>query len=299
MHHEERTGQLIALAGFATLSLGDAVIKSMAGEWSVIAVSALRFVIGSMVLSSLLFWREGAGGFRPTHPWMQLARGVCMAISAVLFFAAIFVMPLAETMAITFVSPVFTALLSGPLLREKVRQSVFVACAIAFAGVLIVLRPNLAEVGAAALFPIGSAFFFSLTVILNRASVGQGSVLAMQAYIGAVAALVLSLTALAGHFSGVEALAIGWPPLSVIARCALVGISASASHYLIYMGTQRAGASQVAPMSYVQMLMATLLGWLFFGDLPDALTYAGVAVIIAAGLYLWHSGRRQVGTAIG
>lgn len=300
MEHNERKGQLIALAGFASLSCGDAVVKTMAGQFSPVAVGAVRFALGALILSGLLAWREGLGAFRPSHPWLQLARGLCLSFASVLFFWAIFEMPLADAMALSFVAPVFTALLSGPFLKEKVHRSVFVACAVALTGVIIVLRPNLAELGWVALLPLGSALFFSCIVMLNRATAGQGSALSMQVYMAIVATPILTVAAFIGDASGNPALALdGLPDWTIIARCGVVAISASTAHFLIYLGTQRAGASAVAPMSYIQMVVATLLGWIVFADFPDLVTWAGVTVIIAAGLYLWHSGRRQVGTAIG
>ena len=122
----------------------------------------------------------------------------------------------------------------------------------------------------------------------------------MQVYIALVATPVLAIAACLGDATGVPALRLDTlPDWTIFARCAFVAVVASSAHLLIYLGTQRAGASAVAPRSYVQMLMATMLGWVFYAEFPDAMTWAGVAVIIAAGLYLWHSGRKQVGTAIG
>ncbi|QYU69646.1 DMT family transporter [Leptolyngbya sp. 15MV] len=184
----ERSGLLLALAGFALLSCGDAVIKSMAGQWSPIAVAALRFSIGAVGLSALLALREGTPAFRPRKPWLQVARGVCMAGATLCFFSAIFVMPLAEAMALSFVAPILTALLSGPLLGERVRPAVWLASAIAMGGVLMILRPNLGLLGPVALLPLASAVFFSLMVIANRASAGQGSALSMQVFLAACTA---------------------------------------------------------------------------------------------------------------
>lgn len=287
MRQDERTGLLLAVCGFALLSCGDAVIKSMAGMWSPVAVAALRFAMGAAGLSLLLLRSEGRAAFRPTHPWLQIARGVCLAGATLCFFSAIFVLPLAETMAMTFVAPIITAVLAGPLLGERVRPVVWLASAVALGGVLLVLRPNLAEVGAVALLPLGSACFFSLMVIANRASAGQGSALSMQVFIACVAAPVLAAAAAAGHLSGIEALEIGPLDWSVAARCAIVAATASTAHWIVYLGTMRAGAATIAPTTYVQMLVATLLGWLFFGDVPDAVTVLGAAIIIGAGLLLW------------
>lgn len=288
MKQDERSGIALAIAGFATLSLGDAVIKTMAGDWPVVAVAALRFSFGALGLSALLFWREGARGFVPSNPWLQLARGATLALASLAFFSAIYVMPLAETMAITFVSPLLTALLSGPLLKERVRAATYAACLLALLGVGLILRPNFAELGWLAVLPLVSALFFSLTVICNRAAAGQGSALSMQAYVAVVAAPILILAAIAAKLSGLPQFDFGWPSLDVVARCAFVALTASTAHYLIFMGTMRAGAAQVAPASYVQMLVAVALGWWWFSDVPDLVTLAGASLIILAGLILWR-----------
>jgi drug/metabolite transporter (DMT)-like permease len=81
------------------------------------------------------------------------------------------------------------------------------------------------------------------------------------------------------------------PHWSVVAKCAVIAVLASCAHALVYLGTTRAGAATIAPMAYVQLLMAGLFGWLIFGERPDALALVGAAIIVAAGLYLWRSGR--------
>lgn len=287
MQQDDRAGILLALAGFTLLSMGDAVIKTMAGQWSPLAVAALRFVLGAIGLSALLLVREGAAGFKPRNPWLQAARGLCLAGATTFFFAAIFVMPLAEAMALAFVSPVLVTVFGVVLLGERARPAVWVALAVALGGVALVLRPNLAVLGWTALLPLISALFFSLMIIANRASAGQGSALSMQAFVAIVAAPVLVTLALLGDRSGEPLLAAGWPDWSVAARCALVAGTASTAHWLVYRGTMRAGASTIAPTTYVQMLVATALGWWWFGDVPDLATMAGATIIVAAGLYLW------------
>ena len=289
MQQSERSGILFALCGFALLSIGDAVIKTMAGEWSPLAVATLRFAIGAVGLSALLAMSEGAPAFRPTNSRLQLARGICLAAAALMFFSAIFVMPLATAMALAFVSPVIVALLSGPLLGEKVRPAVWAASFAALIGVALVLRPNLAELGLVALLPLGSALFFALMVIANRASAGQGTALSMQVFIQVGAMPVLLIAALTGHFSGLEALQVDMPDWTIVARCIVVAITASTAHWLAYMGTQRAGAATIAPTTYVQMLIATFMGWWWFDDVPDLLTLVGASIIIGAGLLLWWS----------
>lgn len=297
MKQSERSGVLLALCGFALLSVGDAVIKTMSGEFSPLGVAAIRFAIGSIGLSAMLAASEGKKAFRPSNPKLQAARGFLLAAASLCFFSAIFVMALATAMALAFVAPVIVALLSGPLLKEKVRLAVWAASFVALVGVMLVLRPSFVELGWVAILPLASAFFFALMIIANRASAGQGSALSMQVFVqvGAMPALVLA--ALAGHFSGLESLRLEMPDWSILARCTVVAITASSAHWLAYVGTQRAGASTIAPTTYVQMLVATFMGWWWFDDMPDLLTLAGAGIIIAAGLLLWWTTPREPAAA--
>lgn len=294
MKHDEATGLLLALAGFACLSFGDAVIKTMAGLWPPTAIAALRYGLGAIGLCALLAVREGPRRLiEPPVPHLQMLRGFGVALATAGFFAAIFVMPLAEATAITFTSPMITAVLSAIFLGEPARRATWLATLAAFGGVLIVLRPNFLELGWAALLPLASALGMSLVFICNRAVAGKASSLAMQAYIALAATPVLIGLAAAGHGSGMAGLQVGWPEASVLARCAFVAVTASTAHWLVYLGTTRAGAATIAPMSYVQLLLATLLGWSLFGDVPDAATLLGAAIIVGAGIFLWRAGTKQ------
>lgn len=293
MNDHQRSGLIYAAAGFVTLSVGDAVVKSMAGAWPAFAVAALRFSIGAAGLSLLLLRSEGPRAFIPTHPWLQVARGICLAVASVSFFSAIYLMPLAEAMAIAFLSPVLTQLLAGLLLHETVHRRVWFASLAAFAGVVIVLRPNLAELGVAALLPLNSALFFALLMITNRASAGQGSALSMQVFVAGVCAPILIVGAAAAKLSGIPAFDFGWPTWDVVLRCCIVAITASTAHWLAYIGAARAGAAAIAPAIYVQMLVAIGLGWWWFDDKPDLVTLGGAALIVGSGLYLWQAGKSR------
>jgi drug/metabolite transporter (DMT)-like permease len=293
LHDDERAGLLYALAGFALLSVGDAVVKSMAGEWPPTAIAALRYALGAAGLAAILFARDGAAGFRMIRPGLQLVRGAAVAIATVSFFGSLFLMSLAEATTIIFVSPMITGLLAPLFLKERSRTATWIASAVAFAGVLLVLRPNVAEIGLAAFLPLLVACAMSVLFMANRAAAGRASALAMQAWLALVAAPILVTAAVAGDLSGFAPLAVPVPSLEVVAKCAFVALSASGAHWLIYLGTTRAGAASIAPMTYVQLVVATVLGWWWFGDRADAATLAGAAVIVGAGLYLWHSGRAE------
>lgn len=288
LHHSGRSGLLFALCGFALLSCGDAIIKSIAGAWPGPAVAALRYTIGASGLGILLLVNEGRAGFSLPRPRIQLMRGAAVAAATILFFSSIFLMPLAEATAIGFTAPMITALLSAVFLKERTRPATWVASLAAFAGVLIILRPNISELGFVALMPVGAATAMALMMMGNRAVSAAGSPLLMQFLVAAIAVPFVIVAAVAGHFSGVDALHVPVPDWTIVARCAMVAVTASFAHWLIFMGTTKAPASEIAPMTYVQLLIAMALGIALFGDWPDLTSLVGSIIIIGAGLFLWH-----------
>lgn len=290
---QHNVGLFLGLAGFTALSCGDAVIKSIAGEWPGSAVAALRYTIGAVGLAALLWWREGRSAFTVPMPKMQLLRGVSVAVATLCFFSAIFLMPLAEATAIVFTSPILTAILSALLLKERVSRATLIASAVAFLSVIAILRPNVALLGVAALLPLASAFCMSVMMMANREVAGSGSALQMQFLIAAIAAPVLLIAAAVGVVSGLPAFAIPVPDWTVVIRCAVVALTATCSHWLVYLATTKATAADIAPMTYIQLPTAMLLGILIFRDWPDAIALAGSAVIVGAGLYLWHDNRAK------
>jgi drug/metabolite transporter (DMT)-like permease len=204
MRKEEQMGLLYGLAGFAMLSVGDAVVKSMAGQWPAPAIAALRYTLGVSGLGVALALAEGRAGFAFPQARFQVLSGTAVAMATVAFFSALALMPLATATAILFTAPMLTALLAALLLGEPLRRETWIASIVAFAGVFI-------------------------------------------------------------------------------------ACSATTAHTLIYLATTRAGAAMVAPMTYVQLLVATAIGWGVFREPPDALTLAGAAVIVGSGIYFWRS----------
>ena len=282
-----RSALLIALAGFLSLAFGDALVKSMAGQWPAPAVAALRYCFGAVGLTLYVALRHGREGFVMPRPWLHVGRGAAVALATLCFFLGVMAMPLADATAIQFTSPVLTALLAPLVLGERTRRATWAATLLAFLGVLIVLRPNLVEIGPAALFPMGAAFGMSWLMMFNRMAAGDAPVMVMQFLVAVVAApLLVAAAVVLGSAGGV---AIGWPSPLVVLKCLGVACFATAGHALIFAAVERASASTVAPMTYVQLLVAAFLGWLWFGDRPDVATFAGAALIIGGGLLLWRA----------
>jgi drug/metabolite transporter (DMT)-like permease len=288
-HARARAALLIALGGFCSLSVGDGVVKSMAGEWPAPAVSALRYVFGAAGLALYVGWRHGRAGFVLPRPWLQAGRGAAVSLATLCFFIGVMAMPLADATAIQFTSPILTALLAPLVLGERTRPATWAATLLAFAGVLVVLRPNLLEIGLPALFPLGAAFGMSWLMMFNRMSAGDAPVMVMQFLLAAFAAPLLVAAAATLHATGLAE--IGLPSPLTVLKCIGVAVFATTGHALIFAAVARASASTVAPMTYVQLLVAAGLGWLWFGDAPDAATFGGAALIIGGGLLLWRAQR--------
>jgi drug/metabolite transporter (DMT)-like permease len=224
-------------------------------------------------------------------PKVQILRGFAVAMATICFFISIFVMPLAEATAIGFTSPMITAILSAIFLHERTNVTKWMATLIAFGGVLLIMRPNVVELGWVALLPLGAAMSMALLMIGNRAVSGAGSAILMQFLVASLAVPFILTAAVFGHFSGVPTLHIGMPDWTIVARCAFVAVTASFAHWLIFMATTRASAADIAPMTYVQLLVALVLGILVFGDLPDIASLTGSGIIIASGVLLWRKSR--------
>jgi drug/metabolite transporter (DMT)-like permease len=116
----------------------------------------------------------------------------------------------------------------------------------------------------------------------------------MQFYAALMAAPILIAATLLLAATGQAQFQIGVPPASVVIKCLVIACTATVAHLLIYMAAVRASAAIVAPMTYVQLLVAALLGWLIWGTAPDLTTFAGAALIIGGGLLLWHSQKPKV-----
>src|SRR6185295_17656270 len=202
--------------------------------------------------------------FRVPMPWLQLGRGAGVSVATISFFLGVMAMPLVDATAIQFTSPMITGILSALLLGEKSPRAVWAATALAFVGVLVVLRPNVLVLGAAAFYPLGAAAGMACLMICNRKAAGAASPVAMQFLVAMMAAPILILAASLFALTGAPQFQVPVPPTSVVVKCLVIACTATVAHLLIYMAAVRASAAVVAPMTYVQLLIAAGLGWLMF-----------------------------------
>lgn len=271
----------------------DAIAKSMSGSVSSGQVTWSRFLFQTMFLFPIVLATAGLGGFRVGKAiWMHAARGFLIATATLFFFTALNTLPLADTIAIFFVEPFILTLLSVVVLRERIGWRRFAAVSVGFIGALIIIRPSYQVFGLAALLPVGAACAFSVYIILTRLLVQGGSPITMQFYAGVFGFLTMSAGLAYGTATDTAILSFDWPSTEEWLMLAALGAIATTGHMLIVLAVGRIGASLMAPFQYLEIISATILGYLVFGDFPDRMTWLGVVIIIASGLYVFYRERK-------
>ena len=263
---------LAALAVFASL---DACTKHLVRGLPVVEVMWARFGFHLLTVSVALRLAGRRLPWRPRAPRLQCLRSLALAGCSLLFIAALAHIPLAEATAINFAGPLFTVLLAVLWLGERVGWQKWAGVAAGLAGVLIILRPFGAAFHAATLFALASAAVNSVYLVLTRKLATADSPTTTIFHTGLWAALAASLVV---PFVWVPPDAGAWAGLLAIGGLGGIG------HFLLVLAHHRAPASLLAPVSYVQMIWATLLGAVLFAELPDAATVFGACVIIGGGL---------------
>jgi drug/metabolite transporter (DMT)-like permease len=221
----------------------------------------------------------------PHHPAVAAHRA--RAADRRLIIWALKYLPLANAIAIFFVEPLILTLMSAAFLGERIGVRRLAAVAIGLAGALIVIRPNWEAYGWAAILPLGTAICFAGYLTLTRHTAADGEPLAMQLWAGFFAALGLSLIIALGDRFEIPVIDPVWPSHRDWALLVALGMLSAVTHVILAFAFRLAAAGILAPFQYLEIISATVLGLLVFGDFPDALTWLGTALIIGAGLYVF------------
>jgi drug/metabolite transporter (DMT)-like permease len=261
-------------------------------------VTFYRFFFQMVLTVPLLVTVAGKDAFRARRPWMNLLRGVLHAAATLLFFTSVKYMPLADTFAIYFVEPFILTGMSALFLGEKVGWRRWLAIVVGFGGAMIVIQPSFAIFGLKALLPVLCAFFFALYLFLNRAIGDADPPLTMQTISGLGGTIFTSVALVFGHWTGIADFAPGLPAsLFALAVLVVLGALSAYGHLLVVQAFRLAPVSILAPFQYFEIISATILGFLVFGDFPSASKWLGVAVIVGSGLYIIWRERRAARAA--
>ncbi|MBT3559204.1 MAG: DMT family transporter [Rhodospirillales bacterium] len=267
----------------------DAIAKGVSGTISSGQVTWSRFFFQTVILIPFVLYYGGLGVGRKI--WGHAARGVLIGGATLMFFTSLRVLPLADAIAIFFVEPFILTLLSVVLLGERVGWRRLAAISVGFCGAMIIVQPSYEIFGVSALYPLGAATLFAFYMVLTRWLAGTSSAVAMQFYTGVFGMLTLSAGLLVGKVNGIDTLSFVWPTAMEWALLGGLGFIGTFGHLMIIMAVRRVGAGLVAPFQYMEIISATILGYMFFGDFPDVVTWVGIVIIVASGLYVFYRER--------
>lgn len=291
-----------SLAGMATLALGvflfstqDAIIKGISGDYAVTQAIVIRSLVAMPILC-VMVWREaGLGRLVSRNILGLLLRGAILLVSYTTYYMAFPALPLAEAIALFFTSPIFVTLLAGPMLGEQVTLKSWAAIAVGFIGVLVILRPGSALFEPAALLSLVSAGAYGLSMVLARRLGVVEPATVMAFYQNAV--YLAGALAIAGICAGLGLTQRGHPSLDFLVRpwvlptmrdfllMGACGVIAAIAMSLLTEAYKLAEANLVTVFEYTGMIWAPLWGFVFFAEVPRWTTFAGMALILSAGLY--------------
>ncbi|MBL6454892.1 DMT family transporter [Belnapia sp. T6] len=276
--------QVAALAVFVCM---DTLLKLLTAHYAVPQLMWARFLFSLIAVALLFRLTMGRLPWRSRAPWLQAWRSMMLACANLMFSSALPHLPLTDATAIGFASPLLTVALAAVWLGERVGWRRWLGVGIGLAGVLLALRPPFLT-GAepphwAAILPLGSASAFAVYQILTRRLAAIDDPRTTILHTGFAGAVVTSL---------VQPLVWTWPPLGDWGLLVMLGLLGALGHGLLVLAYARAPVSLLAPLSYTQLVWATLSGVLVFGDWPDRWTLMGAAIIAAGGILVALPDRR-------
>ncbi len=282
-----------------TAPMLDAFAKLATDEATPMQIAFARFAVQSVLLVPVLILTRRLIVPPGRELRLHALRGAFMAVATLLFFTALTEMAIADAIAIFFVQPMILTLLSAPLLGEPVGWRRYLACAVGFSGALLVIQPSFSAFGWLAAAPLGAACCFAFYLIFTRKLAQSVDAVSMQFWSGLFGAMVMAGALGLGAAAGSAVFAVNAVSPYTMALMLGMGLFATFSHLAIVSAFARAPASVLAPLQYLEIIAATAIGFLVFGDFPDALTWTGIAIIIASGMVIiWReqaAARRRSG----
>ncbi len=276
-------GVAFILASTLFFSCSDVIAKALAGSLPAAEVVWLRYLTFALLVLPVLFLKGGPA-LRSRSPSLQVVRGLGMVGSALFFTIGLRYLPVADSTAIYFVSPILITALSIPFLGEVVGWRRWLAALVGLIGVLVVIRPGTSAFEMASLFPLVGATCWAGAAIVTRKMSGADHPITTMGY-SALVGLVVTTALLPFDFVMPSAwqlgLGLGFGALSTL------------GHWFVVLAYRHASASLIAPYSYAQLIWAGALGFLAFGTMPDGFTIAGAGIIAASGLYTAYRERAR------
>ncbi len=255
-------------------------------------ITAVRFVLQVIFILPIVIVRGTLLDLTWKKTGLHMLRGGLLVVTMLSFITTLKAMEVADAIAIFFVEPIILTILGSIFLKETIGWRRYTACAVGFFGALLVIQPSMQEVGWIALLPIVSAFGLAVFLLVTRLVAQNEDPWSMQFHAGIWGAVFCGILLYVGDGTGSEIFDPVMPDMTAGLYLLGVGVTATISGVLGVYAYRAAPASVLAPLQYLEIVSATIFGWLVFGDLPDALKWLGIAIIIASGLYIIWRERR-------
>ena len=275
-----------------SIPLSDAIAKLLTESLSVGQITLFRFFFQGLILLGLLLILS-----RINHWKFQLDKlsrqtwilGSLIALSILFLFWGLNYLPLANNIALFFIEPLVLVLFSAVLLKESVSLNRWLAVCLGLIGALVVIRPNWALYGWSSVLPILAAIFYAAYMVYTRKwsnAIQLQSALNVQFNISLAALLVMLGFSLLAIPLNWPLFALQVPSLFETIDLFFIGAISAAVHILIILALSKANASLLAPLQYLEIFGAIILGWLWFREIPDVLTTLGMTIIVISGLWV-------------
>jgi drug/metabolite transporter (DMT)-like permease len=280
---------ILLMLGFCVLiPFSDALAKLLGGVFPLLQLILIRFAAQAGLLLPLALAR-GAVIF-PSIRVVRLAviRTLLQICGISMMFSALRVLPLADAVAIAFVMPFIMLILGHYVLKEEVGPRRLAACAVGFVGTMMVVQPSFAAVGWPALLPLGVAVVFALFMLVTRQVAKDIDPIALQG-LGGIIGLPILLPLLALPAVGGVPPLNGWvapPDMAALGLLVALGLTGTLGHLLMTWSLRFAPSATLAPMQYLEIPVAALVGLMIFGEFPNGLALLGIAITVASGLYI-------------
>ena len=272
----------LAVALFPVLN---ASVKLLSADYNTVMVVWARYAGHLFLMLAVFFPRHGPRVFRTQRLGSQVLRSLLLFGSTSFYFTALIYLPLTTAATISFTAPFIVTALSPAILGERVGPRRWIAVLIGFTGALVIIRPGMEGTHWAALLVVASAGCYALYQLITRKLAGTDS-----------GATTITFTALVGAFAASIAVPFFWQlpvePLDWLLFFAC-GFFGGFGHLFVVKSLQYAEASLVTPITYAQLIGATIFGYFLFGDFPDAWTWTGAGTIVACGIYIGYRERRR------
>lgn len=285
-------GILLMLAFCVIAPLLDVAAKLAAENGMPVGqITAARFVVQAALMLPVVLIMRLSVAVSPRILAYTTLRALFLSVSTYAFVSAIDVMPIADALAIVFIEPFILLILGHLIFGDQVGPRRIAACGVGFLGALLVIQPSLAAFGLVALWPLATAFLFAFYMLVTRAISAWMHPVTMQFHTSWTGLLLCLPVMILADGSGIAALdpilPEGWNWLWLFG----VGFWAAVSHMAMTYALKFAPSATLAPLHYSEIVTAVILGYLIFADFPNAMTWAGIAAIVASGLYVIHRER--------